>query len=158
MINLYGNETEQPVEEPIESAKMSPFDIIKNINKKDILLSSDVIEDNYIPFIINKALSNTKSSIFFANEMNRCINNLSKVMQYDFYYYALPKDAKRWGEWNKKESDDTIDIIKEYYGYSEAKAKAVLPILLTDEGYLKSIKDSLNRGGGVNSDATRKRK
>jgi hypothetical protein len=40
---------------------------------------------------------------------------------------------------------DDLEYVKEYYGYSNEKAKSALK-LLNDE-QIKTIKDSLNKGG-----------
>ena len=38
-----------------------------------------------------------------------------------------------------------IEYVKEYYGYSNEKAKAALDVL--DDEQIKTIKDSLSKGG-----------
>ena len=127
-----------------EKKKLGLFDITNNINLKTGLLSLEEIKESYSPFIINKAFSQTKDTIFYANEMN-CNGNIPIDMQYDFYYHLIPK-KKRFGKWNKKDSTDEelINIIQEVYEYSYIKAQEVLPIL---KQYETELRKSLEKGG-----------
>ena len=106
---------------------------------------NDLIEniDNYSPFIINKAMSGYIDTLFFANELNR-FHFLDKDIQYK-YYLKVIKKKKRFAPWLKSEGDDNISAIKEYYNYSDKKAKAVLDLLSID--HLSEIKKSLYKGG-----------
>ena len=130
--------------ETVEKKKLGLFDITNNINLKTGLLSLEEIKESYSAFIINKAFSQTKDTIFYANEMN-CNANIPIDMQYDFYYHLIPK-KKRFGKWNKKDSDDEelINIIQEVYDYSYIKATEVLPIL---KQYEKELRKALDKGG-----------
>jgi len=106
---------------------------------------NDLIEniDNYSPFIINKAMSGYIDTLFFANELNR-FHFLDKDIQYK-YYLKVIKKKRRYAPWLKSTGDDNISAIKEYYNYSDKKAKAVLDLLSTD--HLAEIKKSLYKGG-----------
>lgn len=123
------------------SEKLSPFDIASNINNKSSPL--DVKEVGFDAFVINRVFSNTSDSVFFANEMNQCYN-LPKEMQYDFYYYGLPK-KQRYGKWHKNQDDKVeLEVIQEYFGYTRNKAKQVLALL---RPHLDSIRKELEKGG-----------
>jgi hypothetical protein len=106
---------------------------------------NDLIEniDNYSPFIINKAMSGYIDTLFFANELNR-FHFLDKDIQYK-YYLKVIKKKRRYAPWLKSTKDDNISAIKEYYNYSDKKAKAVLDLLSID--HLTEIKKSLYKGG-----------
>jgi hypothetical protein len=106
---------------------------------------NDLIEniDNYSPFIINKAMSGYIDTLFFANELNR-FHFLDKDIQYK-YYLKVIKKKRRYAQWLKSTKDDNISAIKEYYNYSDKKAKAVLDLLSID--HLTEIKKSLYKGG-----------
>jgi hypothetical protein len=106
---------------------------------------NDLIEniDNYSPFIINKAMSGYIDTLFFANELNR-FHFLDKDIQYKYYLKAIKK-KRRYAPWLKSTKDDNISAIKEYYNYSDKKAKAVLDLLSVD--HLEEIKKSLYKGG-----------
>lgn len=124
-----------------DTGKMSPFDVLSNINSKGGIL--DVADVGYEPFVINRALSNTQDSIFFANEMNAAYD-LPKDMQYAFYYHGLPK-KKRYGKWHKNQDDkELMELLMEYTGYSYQKVKSVLPILMP---HLDEIKKTMEKGG-----------
>lgn len=119
------------------------FDFINDLslNKKDLLTEEN--EASFNTFMVNRFLSMNISTILYANEMN--INShLPKKMQYDYYLNSIKKQ-KRFFKYIKHKKQDVIDLIKEYYGYSEQLAKQVLPLL--DESDIDYIKTKLNKGG-----------
>ena len=68
---------------------MNPFDFVTNINgaKKDLIRSSDspdLMEKEYKPFIINRALSYFVDTILYANEMNSA-KHVDSKLQNDYY-------------------------------------------------------------------------
>ena len=110
-----------------------------NYNKDD--LSEDI--KTYPPYIVNRCLSGHLDCVMFANEMNM-YSHLDKDMQYSFYLNSLRK-RKRFSPWIKKEKIEDIDSVKQYYGYSNEKAKAALRLL--SESELNYIKSKLDIGG-----------
>jgi len=100
-------------------------------------------ESKYPPYIINRCYSGFIDTILLANEMN-LNSHIDKKLQYDFYINII-RPKKRFSPWLKKEKLDSLEYIKEYYGYSDEKAKVALKIL-TDE-QIEFIKSRLNRGG-----------
>ena len=107
---------------------MNPFEYLKAINetKKDIMVD-DIAEKEYNPFIINRGLSFFKDTILFANEMNR-YHHLDHRVQFDFFINIIRK-KKRWSKWIKASDIDNLKLIKEYYGYSNEKAKSALSLM-----------------------------
>jgi hypothetical protein len=75
--------------------------------------------------------------------MNR-YPNLDKRLQYSFFLNTV-RPKKRFSPWGKKEKVKDLEIVKQYYGYSNEKAKQALRILSPDQ--LNYIKEKLNRGG-----------
>jgi hypothetical protein len=122
------------------------FDFINDLsqNKKDVLTEEN--EREYSAYMINRFLSMNITTIMYANEMNMN-GHLPKRMQYDYYLNSIKKQ-KRYFKYIKHKRQDDIDVIKEYHGYSEARAKEVLPIF-TDED-IQYMKDRLNKGGVKN--------
>ena len=121
-------------------------DYLKEINtdKNPVMDSDDEMwEKKYPPFIVNKSLAPFPDSIYLVNEMN--INcHLDHKLQFDFLLNSL-RARKRFTPWLKADKIDDLEYVKEYYGYSNEKAKSALK-LLNDE-QIKAIKDSLNKGG-----------
>lgn len=121
-------------------AKSNPFDFVKEINNKNgrTLFNDD---DDFNSFIINKVFSNTPDSVLYANEANK-FSIADKQMEYDFYYYGLPKSYSRYGKWNKKSKhsdDETIAMIQKVYSYSREKAESVVEILAPHIDVLKEL-------------------
>ena len=114
-----------------------------NFNKEDLTEDDEHIIKSYPPFIINKCLSGHLDSVLFANEMNR-YHFLDKDMQYKFYLNILRK-RKRFSPWIRKDKDSDLDIVKQYYGYSNEKARQVLRILSTEQ--INYMKQRLDIGG-----------
>ena len=110
-----------------------------NYNKED--LSGEI--KSYPPYIVNRCLSGHIDCIMFANEMNMN-HQLDKDMQYQFYLNSLRK-RKRFSPWIKKDKVQDLDIVKQYYGYSNEKASQVLRILSKQQ--IEFIKQRLDIGG-----------
>jgi len=123
---------------------MSPFDYLNEINygKKDIMVD-DIAENNYNSFLINRSLSYFPDTVLAANEIN--INHhIDNKLQYDFLINIVRK-RKRFSKWNKKTVDEDIEVIKEYYGYSNDKAYCVLSLLTSEQ--LKELHKRVFKGG-----------
>ena len=123
---------------------MSPFEYIKPINetKEDVMLTSQD-EKKYSPFIVNRGLSFFMDTIFQVNEMNRN-HHLDSRLQLDYLLNSI-RQKKRYSKWLKPEKLHDLDVVKEYYGFSNGKAKDALSVLTKD--HLAFIKDNLNQGG-----------
>ncbi len=123
---------------------MSPFEFIKAINEtKEDVMVDDVAEKKYSPFIVNRGLSFFMDTIFQVNELNRN-HHLDSRLQFDYLLNSVRK-KKRYSKWLKPEKLQDLDVVKEYYGFSNEKAKDALSTLSEDQ--LAFIKDKLNQGG-----------
>jgi hypothetical protein len=119
---------------------------LKSLNEtKENLMESDdpMWEKKYSPFIINKCLAPFNDTIMLVNEMNMR-HHLPSKLQYDFLLNTI-RSKKRYAPWVKGDKLKDLEYVKEYFGYSNEKAKAALRIL--DNEQIKTIKDSLNKGG-----------
>jgi len=115
-----------------------------NFTKKDLMKSEDKEWiKKYPAFIINKILSGFQDTIMLVNEVNRN-HFLDKDMQYSFLLNSI-RSKKRFSPFLRANKLKDIDLVKEYYGYSNEKAKTVLDILTKDQ--LKLIKEKLYKGG-----------
>jgi len=125
---------------------MSPFDFINAINttKKNLFETDPQAAKDYKPFIINKALSYFPDTILYANQMNQH-HGLDKDMQF-FFFLNIISRKKRFSEWSKKDpKTESLELVKEYYGYSSEKANEALK-MLSDENLIM-IKEKLYKGG-----------
>jgi hypothetical protein len=120
-------------------------DWLNSINHtKDNLVSDDpTLIKSYPPYIINRCLSSHIDAIFSANEMNKS-HFLDKELQYSFYLNSLRK-KKRFSPWLRKDKVNDLDIVKQYYSYSNDKAMQALKILSREQ--LDFIKQRLDTGG-----------
>ena len=115
-----------------------------NFTKKDIMKSEDELwRKKYPAFIVNKLLSAFSDTIMFVNEMNRN-HFIDKDMQFQFLLNSI-RTKKRYSPFLRASKLKEIECVKEYYGYSNDKAKSALDILTKDE--IKLIKDKLYKGG-----------
>ena len=114
-----------------------------NFNKENLIEEDPSTIKDYAPYIVNRCLSGHLDCIMFANEMNK-YSFLDKDMQYSFYLNTLRK-KKRFSPWLRKEKVTDLEIIKQYYGYSNEKASNALKILTPEQ--IKFIKQRLETGG-----------
>jgi len=103
---------------------MSPFDFLNAINstKENLFEKDPQAGKDYKPFLINRGLSYFPDTIFYANQMNQ--------------HAGLDK---------KDAETESLELVKEYYGYSSEKATEALKVL--SEENLIMIKEKLYKGG-----------
>ena len=121
-------------------------DYLNAINHtKERLLDSDdeEWEKKYPPFVVNKCVYPFQDTIMLVNEINQ-LPHLDKKLQFDFLINSV-RSRKRYSPWLKANKLDNLEDVKEYYNYSNEKAKQALDIL-TDE-QIATIKQKLNKGG-----------
>ena len=114
-----------------------------NFNKKNLIEEDPSEIKSYAPYIVNRCLSGHIDCIMYANEMNK-YSFLDKDMQYSFYLNTLRK-KKRFSPWLRKDKVTDLEIIKQYYGYSNEKASNALKILTPEQ--INYIKQRLETGG-----------
>ena len=113
-----------------------------NYTKKNVMLDH-IDEKKYPAFIVNKCIAPFPDTILYVNELNR-MHWLDNRLQYDFLLNSLRK-RKRFAKWMKASKIKNLDVVKEYYGYSNEKAEMALDVLTEEQ--LKTIKTKLNQGG-----------
>ena len=115
-----------------------------NFTKKDLMKSEDKEWiKKYPAFIVNKMLSAFSDTIMLVNEMNRN-HFLEKDMQFQFLLNSI-RSKKRFSPFLRASKLKDIECVKEYYGYSNDKAKSALDILTKEQLIL--IKEKLFKGG-----------
>ena len=115
-----------------------------NFTKKDLMKSDDKEwVKKYPSYIINRILSGFQDTLMLVNEVNRN-HFLDKDMQYQFLLNSI-RSKKRYSPFLRANKLKDIECVKEFYGYSNEKAKSALDILTNDQ--LKLIKAKLYKGG-----------
>ena len=115
-----------------------------NFTKKNLMDSDDLLwQKKYPAFIVNKILSGFQDCIMLVNEMNRN-DFVDKDMQFQFLLNSI-RSKKRYSPFLRSSKLKDLDVVKEYYGYNNEKAKVALDILTKDE--VKLIKEKLFKGG-----------
>jgi len=123
---------------------MNPFEYVNSIthNKKDIMVD-DLAEKSYNSFMVNRSLSYFHDTVLMANEMN-VHHHLENRLKYDFLINIVRK-KKRFSKWIKPETESEVEVVKEYYGYSNQKAKSALSLLTSDQ--INELKKKVYKGG-----------
>lgn len=119
-------------------------DIIPSIqqNKKVVLTQEN--ERDYVPFVVNRSLSFHHDIVMFVNEMNKN-PSIEPLLQYHYLLNTVRGYKRPFQKWQKREIVEDLDAIKEYFGYSNDKAKEALSIL--SDAQIEQIKKNLNKGG-----------
>jgi hypothetical protein len=123
---------------------MNPFEYLNTINttKKDIMVD-DAAEKSYNAYMVNRSLSYFNDSVLYANEMNK-YHHLDNKLQYHFLINSI-RPRKRFSKWMKKSDQDSVEVVKEYYGYSNEKARQVLSLF--SDMQITELKQRLYKGG-----------
>ncbi|HIA12496.1 MAG TPA: DNA polymerase [Flavobacteriales bacterium] len=120
-------------------------DFLKAINqsKKNLMDEDPMTEKEYLPFVVNRTLSYFLDTVLYANEAN-IRNTADKKLQFDLLLNSI-RSNRRFSRWLKPDENKDIDAIKEYYGYSNQRAKEVLDLLTGEQ--LSFIHERLSKGG-----------
>lgn len=114
------------------------------LSTKQYQIQCEEDEKKYDAFMVNRALSFHKDCVLYANEMN--INfHLDKKLQYDFLFHGIKKGKRPYQKWIKPDFIENLSNVKEYFGYSDQKAKEALRILSDQD--LEDISKKLEKGG-----------
>ena len=123
---------------------MNPFEYLNAINyTKQNVMVDDLAEKSYNSFMVNRGLSYFPDTVLMANEMNQHAH-IDNRLQFDFFINIVRK-KKRFSKWNKPETVSDVEVVKQYYGYSNEKARQVLTILTSKQ--IDELKKKVFKGG-----------
>ena len=111
-------------------------------------------EKDYNAFVVNKALSFHYDCILQSNQMN-LYPNLPGTLQYHYLLNTIRGYKRPFRPWQKRETIENLEAVKEYFNYSNEKAKDVM-VLLNDAD-MEEIKRKLHKGGTNDSKPRRLR-
>lgn len=123
---------------------MNIFDITNNLCSSNEYIFDEEVEPVYLPFMINRGMSQHGDCIMQAAAMN-VRSNLSSRQQYDFYHTAIQPKKKRFAKWAKPEKDADVAIVSEYFKCNYNLAEQYLALITPEE--LKSMEASMYKGG-----------
>ena len=124
--------------------KLTDYLTAINWSKKKLMDTGDETwEKKYPSYIINKGLSYFSDTVMMANEMNR-LHHASKHMQFSFLINTI-RSQKRYSKWLKASKIKDLDVVKQYFGYSNNRAREALSLL--NKKQIDYIKDKLYKGG-----------
>lgn len=144
IVTLDGSKIDFPVEEQ-KIKKISLFDFVSDITNDKSYILSEQTEKEYVPFMINRALSQNLDTVMLANEMNKLACG-DKLMSHDFFFYTVTK-KKRYGKWAKavSENAETIELLMKHYAVNRKVAMDYLKCLTDDD--IKQLVERYNTGG-----------
>ncbi len=121
-------------------------DLFKEIIPSILQTKKNVLdnEKDYKPFLVNRALSYHMDCILYANMMN--LNpQLDGKLQYQFFLNTVRSMKRKFQPWQKQETIKDLECVKEFFGYSDEKAKEALRILSDED--ISYIKEKTDKGG-----------
>jgi hypothetical protein len=86
--------------------------------------------------------------ILYANEMN-LYPGLDPDMQYQYLLNTVRSMKRKFQPWQKSEVLKDIECVKQYFGYSNEKAKQAMRILSDEQ--IAETKAKTNTGGVINN-------
>ncbi len=113
------------------------------LQTKEYALLTEQDEKSYSSFMVNRALSFHRDTVLLANEMNR-YTTLDNKLKYDFLLNIVRASKRPYSKWHKKAQSRDLSVVKEYYGYSDAKAEEALKVLSDDQ--ITAMKKQLYKG------------
>tara|TARA_B110000438_G_scaffold106696_1_gene104930 strand:+ start:20 stop:463 length:444 start_codon:yes stop_codon:yes gene_type:complete len=142
--DLFGNDIEVIEEVEVKEKKVSPFDLAHDLTTRE-RYDSDVSEmKSYTKFLLNRTLSYHPDLIAYANEMNIHID-VSDKLHYDYMHHSIDKKRRSKKYWAKSKKYEYLEMVKEYFNYSNQKALSALSVLSDSD--IETIKNLMNKGG-----------
>ena len=142
--DLFGNDIEVIEEVEVKEKKVSPFDLAHDLTTRE-RYDSDVSEmKSYTKFLLNRTLSYHPDLIAYANEMNIHID-VSDKLHYDYMHHSIDKKRRSKKYWAKSKKYEYLEMVKEYFNYSNQKALSALSVLSDSD--IETIKRMTNKGG-----------
>jgi hypothetical protein len=130
-------------------------EIIPSILQNKTPVINQANENDYVPFVVNRAMSQHYDCVMQANQMNM-LPHADKLLQYHFYLNSIRPYKRPFQKWHKKETVESLSIIKEYYRCSNEKAREIAVIL--SEVQIDELKKRLDKGGLKNDKSKRSRR
>lgn len=132
------------------------MDVFKELIPSILHTKQNVLEDEkkYPAFVVNRAISFHYDCVMQANMMNQ-YPNLPGSMQYSFLLNSIRGYKRPFRKWEKRETIDDLEAVKEYYNYSNERAKEALVLLNATQ--LEEIRKALSKGGTNDSKPRRVR-
>ena len=118
-------------------------DILPSIMQTKKVVVGRWNEKDYPAFVVNRALSFHYDCVLQANEMNKN-PGLPASLQYQYLLNTVRGYKRPFRKWEKRETIDDLEAIKEYYNYSNEKAKEALVLL--DTAQLETIRKAIDKG------------
>ena len=98
----------------------------------------------YKTFLLNRTLSYHPDLIAYANEMN-VHTDVSNKLHYDYMHHSIDKKRRSKKYWAKSKKYEHLEMVKEYFNYSNQKALSALSVLSDSD--IKTIAKQMNKGG-----------
>jgi hypothetical protein len=114
------------------------------LEKKKSVFQDEYDYKDYKPFVVNRALSYHMDCVLYVNEMN-IHTGIDSDMQYSYLLNTIRPMKRKFQPWQKSEVDKDIECVKQYFGYSNERAKEALRILNDEQ--LAEIKIKTAKGG-----------
>jgi hypothetical protein len=114
------------------------------LQTKKSVFRDEIDYKDYNAFVVNRALSYHMDCVLYANQMN-LTPGIGVDMQYSYLLNTIRSMKRKFQPWQKSEADKDIECVKEYFGYSNEKAKDAMRILTTEQ--IAEIKAKTTKGG-----------
>jgi hypothetical protein len=113
--------------------------------KKNVLVDEfDIKEYKKQAYMVNRSLSYHMDCVLYANEMN-IHSSIEPDMQYQYLLNTIRSMKRKFQPWQKSEAEKDLECVKQYFGYSNEKAKEALRILNDEQ--IAEIKTKTAKGG-----------
>lgn len=122
-------------------------DLFKEVIPSILQTKKDVFDGDYkdyVPFIVNRALSYHVDCLMYVAELST-MPKLDKDMQYLYLLNSIRPMKRKFQPWQKVKSEENLECVKTYFGYSDKKARDALRVLTNEQ--IDEIKKKTDIGG-----------
>jgi hypothetical protein len=119
-------------------------DVIPSIQQTKKVVITSENERDYVPFVVNRSISFHLDMVMAANQMNM-LPSTDNLLQYHYLLNTVRAYKRPFQKWQKRDIVENLEAVKEFYNYSNEKAKEALSLL--SDTQIQEIKKYLNKGG-----------
>jgi hypothetical protein len=119
-------------------------DILPSIQQTKKVVITQENERDYVPFVVNRSISFHLDMVMPANQMNQ-YPSTEPLLQYHYLLHSVRGYKRPFQKWQKREDIDDLSLIKDFYNYSNEKAKEAMSLLTQEQ--IKIIRNEMSKGG-----------
>lgn len=121
------------------------FDYVNNVCASNESIWGEESPSEYNSYMMNRALSQFRDTVLYAQAMNQLGEYAEPKMQYDFYLGAIQPKKKRFAKWYKPEKMEIAQKLSQHHTINQKVMEQYLELI--PEETIDMMMKQLEKGG-----------